>query len=209
MISLRQSALLVLSCLALAAFGVPAAAATASKPMTDDDFALGNPKAKVTVVEYASLSCSHCAHFNADVFPAFKAKYIDTGKVRYVFREILTEPVQLAAAGFLTARCAGKENYLKVVDGVFRSQSEIFTTRDMRAPLTRVAKSVGMDEDAFKACLSDQKALKAMNDRVERYSKEAKITGTPTFVINGKTLVGDVTLDRLDAAIAEAKKAAK
>lgn len=205
MINLRQSALLVLSCLAIAAFGASASA----KTMTDDDIALGNPKAKVTVVEYASLSCSHCAHFNADVFPAFKAKYIDTGKVRYVFREILTEPVQLAAAGFLTARCAGKENYLKVVDGVFRSQSEIFTTRDMRAPLTRVAKSVGMDEDAFKACLSDQKALKAMNDRVERYSNEAKITGTPTFVINGKTLVGDVTIDRLDVAIAEAKKAAK
>ena len=177
--------------------------------MTDDDFALGNPKAKVTVVEYASLSCSHCAHFNADVFPAFKAKYIDTGKVRYVFREILTEPVQLAAAGFLTARCAGKENYFKVVDGVFRSQSEIFTTRDIRAPLVRVAKSVGMDEDAFMACLSDQKALKAMNDRVERFSNEANISGTPTFVINSKKLEGGFTLDRLDAAIAEAKKAAK
>jgi protein-disulfide isomerase len=92
---------------------------------------------------------------------------------------------------------------------VFRSQSEIFSTRDIRAPLIRVAKSVGMDEDTFKACLSDEKSLKAMNDRVERFSNEANIKGTPTFVINGKTLEGGFTLDRLDAAIAEAKKAAK
>lgn len=205
MFKLRQTALLVLSCLALATIGASATA----KPMTEDDIALGNPKAKVTVVEYASLSCSHCAHFNAEVFPAFKAKYIDTGKVRYVFREILTEPVQLAAIGFLTARCAGKQNYLKVVDGVFRSQTEIFTTRDLRAPLVRVAQSVGMNEDAFKACLSDEKALKAMNDRVERFSKEANITSTPTFVINGKTLEGGYTLDKLDAAIAEARKTSK
>lgn len=207
MINLRQTALLALSCLAIAAFGAPAAAKTVT--MTDNDIALGNPKAKVTVVEYASLSCSHCAHFNADVFPAFKAKYIDTGKVRFVFREFLTEPVQVAAAGFLTARCAGKQNYFTVVDGVFRSQAEIFATRDLGPSLTRVAKSVGIDEDGLKACLSDTKALKALGDRVERFSKEGNITSTPTFVINGNQLKGGHTLDDLDAAIAEAKKAPK
>ena len=207
MINLRQTALLALSCLAIAAFGAPAAAKTVT--MTDNDIALGNPKAKVTVVEYASLSCSHCAHFNADVFPAFKAKYIDTGKVRFVFREFLTEPVQVAAAGFLTARCAGKQNYFTVVDGVSRSQAEIFATRDLGPSLTRVAKSVGIDEDGLKACLSDTKALKALGDRVERFSKEGNITSTPTFVINGNQLKGGHTLDDLDAAIAEAKKAPK
>lgn len=207
MINLRQSALLVLSCLAIAALGAPAAAKTIT--MTDNDITLGNPKAKVTVVEYASLSCSHCAHFNTDVFPAFKAKYIDTGKVRYVFREFLTEPVQVAAAGFLTARCAGKQNYFKVVDGVFRSQAEIFATRDLGPSLTRIAKSVGIDEDGLKACLSDDKALKALSDRVARFSKEADITSTPTFVVNGNKLKGGHTLEDLDTAIAEAKKAPK
>jgi protein-disulfide isomerase len=207
MINLRQSALLVLSCLAIAAFGAPAAAKTVT--MTDNDIALGNPKAKVTVVEYASLSCSHCAHFNTDVFPAFKAKYIDTGKVRYVFREFLTEPVQVAAAGYLTARCAGKQNYFKVVDGVFRSQAEIFATRDLGPSLTRIAKSVGIDEDGLKACLSDDKALKALSDRVARFSKEADITSTPTFVVNGNKLKGGHTLEDLDTAISEAKKAPK
>lgn len=207
MINLRQSALLVLSCLAIAAFGAPATAKTVT--MMDTDIALGNPKARVTVVEYASLSCSHCAHFNTDVFPAFKAKYIDTGKVRYVFREFLTEPVQVAAAGFLTARCAGKQNYFKVVDGVFRSQAEIFATRDLGPSLTRIAKSVGIDEDGLKACLSDDKALKALSDRVARFSKEADITSTPTFVVNGNKLKGGHTLEDLDTAISEAKKAPK
>ena len=207
MINLRQSALLVLSCLAIAALGAPAAAKTIT--MTDNDITLGNPKAKVTVVEYASLSCSHCAHFNTDVFPAFKAKYIDTGKVRYVFREFLTEPVQVAAAGFLTARCAGKQNYFKVVDGVFRSQAEIFATRDLGPSLTRIAKSVGIDEDGLKACLSDDTALKALSDRVARFSKAENITSTPTFVVNGIKLKGGHTLEDLDAAIAEARKAPK
>ena len=78
-----------------------------------------------------------------------------------------------------------------------------------RAPLTRVAKSVGMDEEAFKACLSDEKALKALNDRVERFSNEANITGTPTFVINGKKLEGGYSLDQLDAAILAAQDAPK
>ena len=177
--------------------------------MTDNDITLGNPKAKVTVVEYASLSCSHCAHFNTDVFPAFKTKYIDTGKVRYVFREFLTEPVQVAAAGFLTARCAGKQNYFKVVDGVFRSQAEIFATRDLGPSLTRIAKSVGIDEDGLKACLSDDTALKALSDRVARFSKSENITSTPTFVVNGNKLKGGHTLEDLDAAIAEARKAPK
>ena len=207
MINLRQSALLVLSCLAIAALGAPAAAKTIT--MTDNDITLGNPKAKVTVVEYASLSCSHCAHFNTDVFPAFKAKYIDTGKVRYVFREFLTEPVQVAAAGFLTARCAGKQNYFKVVDGVFRSQAEIFATRDLGPSLTRIAKSVGIDEDGLKACLSDDTALKALSDRVARFSKAENITSTPTFVVNGIKLKGGHTLEDLDTAIAEARKAPK
>src|SRR5271170_7604643 len=83
--------------------------------VTADDMSLGNPTAKVTVIEYASASCPHCARFNNDVFPAFKTKYIDSGRIHYVFREFLTPPVEVAAAGFLTARCAGKDKYFSVL----------------------------------------------------------------------------------------------
>jgi protein-disulfide isomerase len=175
-----------------------------------DDMSLGNPAAKVTVVEYASASCSHCARWNNDVFPAFKAKYIDTNKVNYVYREFLTPPVQVAAASFLLARCAGKDKYFQVVDSVYRSQEEMFTTGDFRGVLLRIGQSAGMDEAQFNACVTNEDSLKALNARVEKYQKEANITGTPTFMVNGKKVGGEdggeVSLAQLDAAIAEAEK---
>ncbi len=175
-----------------------------------DDMTQGNASAKITVVEYASASCSHCAEWNEDVYPAFKAKYIDTGKINYVYREILTPPQEVAAAAFLMARCAGKDKYFQVVDSVYRSQTEMFTTGQFREGLLRVAQSAGMSEDQFNACVTDEKGLKALNERVEKYSKEAKIQGTPTFVVNGKKVGGDEggarSLAELDKAIAEASK---
>ena len=102
-----------------------------------DDMTMGDPKAKIEMVEYASASCSHCAAFNNNVFPAFKAKYIDTGKVHYPFKEFLTPPAEVAAAGFLTARCAGKDKYFNVVDALFHAQEEMFTSGDMRGVLLR------------------------------------------------------------------------
>ena len=82
---------------------------------------LGDPKAKVRVIEYASASCSHCARFNNEVFPAFKAKYIDTGRVHYTLKEFLTPPVEVAAAAFLLARCTGKDRYFSTLDAVYKS----------------------------------------------------------------------------------------
>ncbi len=170
-----------------------------------DDMTMGDPKAKIEMVEYASASCTHCAAFNNDVFPAFKAKYIDTGKVHYTLKEFITAPPELAAAGFLTARCAGKDKYFSVLDAVFKAQTEMFQTGDIRGPLLRIAQSSGMTEAQFNACITDEAALKALNDRVEKASKEQKISGTPTFFINGKEVAsGEVTLEQLDAAVAAA-----
>lgn len=187
-----------------------AACSGAGGKVTADDMTMGDPKAPVTMIEYASVSCVHCARFNNDVFPAFKAKYIDTGKVHYVYREFLTSPIDVAAAGVLLARCSGKDNYFKVVDAVFRGQNEMFadgTSAGARPVLLRIAQSTGMTEAQFSACVGDEKALNALNERVERYSKEEKINGTPTFVINGKTYSqGEMTLAELDAAVAEAQK---
>ena len=169
------------------------------------DMTLGDPKAPIQITEYASASCTHCATFNNEVFPAFKAKYIDTGKVHYTFKEFLTPPVEVAAAAFLTARCAGKDKYFSVLDAVFQAQNEMFTTGDMRGILLRIAQSSGMTETQFNACITDEAALKALNARVEKASKEQKISATPTFQINGKTFKeGEATLAEFDTAIAAA-----
>lgn len=188
--------------------GLALAACNKKTSSADDEMSMGDPNAKVKVVEYASASCPHCARFNNNVFPDFKKKYVDTGQVRYTFREFLTPPYPLAAAGFLTARCAGKDKYFTVLDAVYRAQEQMFESGDFRGPLLKIAQSAGLSEQQFNACISDEKALKALSDRVERFAKEDKIEGTPTFIINGKSLppsTHETTLADLDAAIAAAK----
>jgi protein-disulfide isomerase len=199
---LKALFLVIVASLLMVSYGPTAHSAS----VNDDDQVMGNPSAKITVIEYASASCSHCAAFAIDVFPAFKAKYIDKGQVKYVFREVLTEPVQVAAAGFTLARCTGKKNYFKTLDGVFRAQREIYDTQSLRAPLLKVALAAGLTEDQFMACLTDQSRLDELNARVERIAKAGDFDSTPTFFINGKKLVGEHSLADLDAAISEAKK---
>jgi protein-disulfide isomerase len=173
----------------------------------EGDMTLGDMKAKVQLVEYASASCVHCAKFNNEVFPAFKAKYIDTGKVGYTMREFLTPPAEVAAAGFLISRCAGKDKYFTVLDSVYKNQMEMFETGDFRGVLLRIAQSAGMTEPQFNACVSDEKALTALQARVDRAVKQDKINSTPTFIINGKKIAeGEVTMAQLDAAVAAASK---
>ena len=195
--------------LAIAALGVlalGAGSALAASPAAGD-MTLGDPKAKVKMVEYASLSCSHCAVFNNEVFPAFKKKYIDTGKVHYTLREILTPPLPVAAAGFIAARCAGKDNYFTVVDAVFRGHDEMVRTGDARAVLVGAAKAGGLSEAQFEACLSDKGALEALNTRVSKNAQDGDIAGTPTFVFNGvKVKEGEMSAAELDAAVAAASK---
>jgi protein-disulfide isomerase len=171
------------------------------------DMSLGKADAKVKVVEYASASCSHCAKFNNEVFPAFKAKYIDTGKVHYTLKEFLTPPEEVAAAGFLVARCAGKDKYFTVLDSIYKNQAEMFQTGDFRGVLLRIAQSSGMTADQFDKCVSDPEALKALNARVQSAINDDKITGTPSFFVNGKKIgEGEVSLAQLDTAITDAAK---
>lgn len=200
----RRLILALTMTLALAACG-----ASGGGKVTSEDMTLGNPKAKVTVVEYASASCSHCARWNEEVWPTFKTKYVDTGRVHYVFREFITAPPALASAAFLMARCAGKDKYFTVLDAVFRAQPEMFSTGDIRGVLVRIAQSSGMTEEQFTQCVSDEKSLKALNDRVEKYAREAQISGTPTFVVNGKKLDGETSMEVFDKEIAAAEAAAK
>ena len=195
----------LLRTLVIAAAALGLATACGGKSSTtaaEGDMDLGNPSAPVTLIEYASATCSHCARFDRDVFPSLKARYIDTGKVHYIFREFLTPPVPVAAAAFVLARCAGKDKYFQVVEAVFRAQDEMFATQDSRTPLLRIAKSMGMTEDKFNACLSDSAALDGVQKRMDRGVTEDKIEGTPTFLVNGKQVAtGETTLDVLAKAI--------
>jgi protein-disulfide isomerase len=185
------------------------ALAACQKPVnavSDDDMTLGSPNAPVTIFEYASLSCPHCAAFNNDVFPALKAKYIDTGKVRWVAREALTADPSLAAAGFLTARCAGKGKYFQVTDAIYHvpayHEEGDTTAFDAHAALLAIARGAGMTDAEFESCIRDKTAQKALEDRVASY----KINSTPTFVINGKTYEkGEMSLADMDQAIAQAQ----
>jgi protein-disulfide isomerase len=196
----RRHALIGAALMALAAG--PAFAAPAAEP---GDMSLGNPNARVKVVEYASLSCPHCAHFNDDVFPAFKAKYVDTGRVYYTLKEVLTAPQQVAAAGFILARCAGPAKYFDVVDSVFKSQPS-WKPDNIREVLFGVAKANGVDEAKAEACLKDQTATTALNGRMARIANDG-VEGTPSFFINGKKFMEGVpTFEQLDAAVAAAAK---
>ncbi len=174
-------------------------------PVTDDEMSLGDAKAPVTVVEYASLACPICALWNNQVFASFKAKYIDTGKVHYVLREALVHDPALAAAGFLTARCAGKDKYFKVVDDVFHAQTEMEEGGQPEVVLQRIAHGAGLSDEQFEACIKDPAALAAVNARWNRYVNDDHINATPTFVINGKVYDGGfMPLAQIDQAIGEA-----
>ena len=166
------------------------------------DMSLGSATAKVTVIEYASPTCPHCATWNEEVFVPFKAKYVDTGKVRYVLREAMIHGPPDAAV-FLLARCSGKDRYFSVVDGAWRSLGELQASGDVRGWVMRIGQSMGMSDADIDKCISDQKALDELNDRYTKQMKEFDVSGTPTFIINGKKLDSPAppTLAELSAVI--------
>jgi protein-disulfide isomerase len=164
----------------------------------------------VTVIEYASVACPVCGRWYAEVWPAFKARYIDTGRIHYVLREMLVgggSEMSAAAAGFLLARCAGKDGYFKVVDAIFKNQQSLFS--DVNGTLGTIAKSMGMSDAEFSACITNDQALLALTTRTQHNAEANNISGTPTFVINGKAFpAGYQSLSTLDAAIAAARAGA-
>ncbi len=191
-----------------AALGVaPAWASRLAWPAAPGDMSLGDPKARIHVVEYLSLSCPHCAHFNETVFPALKAKYVDKGRVYYTVRELLTPPENVAAAGFLMARRAGPTKYFTVVDQVFRSQTR-WQAEPIKPILLDIAKQNGLTEAEFDACLVDEQALAALDARIAYAVETDKVDSTPTFFINGQRVDAEQvpTFAELELAMARAVK---
>lgn len=183
--------------------GQPSGGGGSSKgALTPSEYVMGNPAAKVSVVEYLSDTCSHCAAFDAETWPKIKAKYVDTGKVKWTIREFLTGPEQVSAAGFLLARCAGSDKYFSVIESIFHSQEEMFKTGDFKTPFQRIAKSMGMSDKQFNDCLQDDAAYKALYDRVQKAQTVDKIDGTPSFIINGKkAFEAEASFDAMDKAL--------
>jgi protein-disulfide isomerase len=166
------------------------------------DIVLGKADAPVTIVEYASMTCPHCATFSKATFPQLKAKYIDTGKVRFIFREFPLD--ELAAAAAMLARCIDKENGEKamaVIDVLFHSQDK-WAVRQPLPVLQQIAKQAGLSQQAFEACLADQKLYNDVLAMRERGSKEYKVESTPTLFVNGKLQKGGATFEELEKLIA-------
>ena len=178
-----------------------ALAATAAWAAAPGDMSLGSAKAPVTVIEYASLGCPHCGAWSRDVFPAFKHRYIDTGRVRFVLREMLTGDPDVAAAGFLTARCAGEAKYFQVVEGLFAAQPRMAADGDDLPQLLEVAGSAGLDKVKVSACLSDHAALAALEARADANGRDNHVDATPTFDVNGRRFEGETSLAVLGPAI--------
>lgn len=164
------------------------------------DVALGPPEAKVTVVEYASMTCGHCSKFHADVFPKIKEKYVDTGKVRFIMREFPLD--NLAAAASMLARCAPGEKIYPMIEMLFKTQSEWAYVQGNPVPkLFEIAKQAGFTQETFDKCLTNQKLLDQVNAQRARAADQFGVSATPTFYINGKKLQGAPTIESFDAMI--------
>ncbi|MDR6662354.1 DsbA family protein [Tardiphaga sp. 1201_B9_N1_1] len=172
-----------------------------AKPVSLPDMALGPKDAAVTVTEYASMTCPHCAAFTEQVFPKIKEAFIDTNKIRFVFREF---PLDIkAAAGSMLARCIAKEDsgkYFAVIDMLFKQQND-WVMKDTAATLTRIGKQAGLSQQAVEECLKDQ----ALLDKIaadQKYANEVlKVNSTPTFFINGEMLKGEQSFEEFSKKI--------
>jgi protein-disulfide isomerase len=162
------------------------------------DHAMGNSDAPVTVIEYASLTCPHCANFATTTFPELKKRYIDTGKVRFIYRDFPLD--QLAAAGSMLARCVPGDKYFDVIEALFQQQSKWAVNKPL-PPLLAIAKQVGFTQQSFEACLSNQKLLDDLQKDRDRAAKQFGVNSTPTFFINGKLHRGGMTIDEMEKAI--------
>ena len=160
----------------------------------DGDVMIGSDKAPVTIIEYASMTCPHCAHFSETTFPELQKRYIDTGKVRFTLRAFPLDA--LAAAGFMLARCGGKDKYMPIVETLFAKQPEWIVKEPLPA-LKEIAKQFGIGESEFNECLANQKLLDGIQTVRDNAVQKLGVNSTPTFFVNGKRLVGDISIDQL------------
>lgn len=163
------------------------------------DRPVGSETAPVTVIEYASPTCPHCAAFHNNVYPAFKTEYIDTGKVRFILRPFVRNV--LDAVVFMLAEAAGEEMYHEILATYFRTQDQWGVSDKPRDALLAIAKQLGFTDQSFESALTNQELFDAMEQMREQALNEFKLEGTPTFYVNGRQLTGDKSLEQLSAEI--------
>jgi protein-disulfide isomerase len=166
------------------------------------DLWMGSKDAPVTIVEYASTTCSHCAAFHGGTFKELKAKYIDTGKVRFVLREFALNPVDMAA--YMLARCS--DDRRDAVVSLLFAQQKAWVTDKPLAPLSQILRQTGMSQEKFESCLKDKELYDKLAEARDLAAKEFGISSTPTLFVNGTRVVGNVTLAELEKLILPAIK---
>ncbi len=194
--------------MALVAAAAPTAAASDAtvaaalmQPGPLPDIVEGAASAPATIVEYASMTCSHCAAFHEQVWPALKAKYIDTGKAKFILREFPLDP--LAIVAFMAARCAGPDKRDALIDRLFASLEE-WAFRDQ--PLERLRRETGLSPVDFLACVKDKALFDGINAERDSAAERFGLDSTPTFFVNGHKIDGEPELPAFDAALAAAPK---
>ena len=162
--------------------------AVKNEAIGSSDMVLGAAEAPVTLIEYASVTCPHCATFNEQVMPAIKEKYIDTGKVKLVFREFPTAPANFSLIGSVLARCAaeksGPEAYFLVTDALFRGQ-QTWIKENPKTELLKIVAQAGMDEAALDACLQRKELVEVINANAKEAMEKYNVNGTPSFILDG------------------------
>ncbi|KZL29316.1 DsbA family protein [Pseudovibrio sp. WM33] len=195
---LERTSALTAASLAFAAMPTVASAQTYSEADLNKvgplgDKVIGKADAPVTVIEYASLTCGHCANFHNTTYKELKKKYIDTGKVRFIFREFPLDTV--AAAGFMLARCAPEDKYFDIMSLMFEQQRSWAFTNDPYSALLNMGKQLGFTEEAVKACLTNQEILDGVTEVRDYGSDTLGVDSTPTFFINGEKVSGALSLE--------------
>lgn len=196
---LRKAAALLGLTLALGFAPAVATAQAALAPVTSADRILGRVDAPVTVVEYGSFTCSHCGDWHEAVYPGFKARFVDTGQARFVFRDLPTPPVQVAAQAAAIARCAAPERFFDVADALFEGQAALFDGAPVANWFASGIAVSGHSEAQIEACLADPATLNSLRAGIEA-ANAAGVNSTPTFFVNGRR-VDDNSLEGLSAAI--------
>jgi protein-disulfide isomerase len=179
----------------------PADATAGALAVGPEDRVLGKPDASITIIEYASFTCPHCAHFAIDVLPKLKEKWIDSGKARLVVREFPRDEPDLRAA--MVARCAPPDRYFPLIDTLFEQQEKWVLARDYRAALETLAKLAGIGSEEFGKCLADKKLEETLLQGRLTAVQTLGVNSTPTFFINGKKFDGEPTVEAIDKQLTE------
>ena len=179
----------------------PGFAQSTPEPKPDDRI-LGKPDAPITIFEYASLTCPHCADFDQNMLPKLKAEWIDTGKARLIFRDFPLDPAAVRAA--MLARCAPPDQFYAFIDALFHSQRNWGVSGNVDEPLGKLAKVAGMSDEQFAACMKDEAVQKRVLDSRLEAEQQYKVESTPTFFINGVRVVGVQPYPEFEKALNQA-----